>query len=125
VELLDLEAHLHAQLRIEIGQRLVEQEHRGLADDRAAHRHALPLPAGKLARLAVEQRAELENAGGAVDACLDVVLREAADLEAVRHVLEHAHVRVQRVVLEHHRDVAVLRFEPVHDAFADRDFAAW
>ena len=30
-------------------------------------------------------------------------------------------VRVERVVLEHHRDVAILRRELVHDAVADRD----
>ena len=40
VQLLDLEAHLHAQLGVEVGQRLVEQEHRRLAHDRASHRHA-------------------------------------------------------------------------------------
>ena len=79
MQLLDLEAHLHAQLGVEVGQRLVEQEHRRLAHDRAAHRHALPLAAGKLARLALEERPELEDAGGAIDARLDVVLREAAD----------------------------------------------
>ena len=56
VQLLDLEAHLHAQLGVEVGQRLVEQEHRRLAHDGAAHRHALALAAGKLARLALEQR---------------------------------------------------------------------
>src|SRR5262249_15277002 len=47
-----------------------------------------------------------------------------ADLEPVRHVVEHAHVRVQRVVLEDHRDVAILRLELVHDASADDDLAA-
>ena len=48
VQLLDLDAHLHAQLRVEVRQRLVEQEHRGLAHDRAAHRDALALAAREL-----------------------------------------------------------------------------
>ena len=34
------------------------------------------------------------------------------------------HVRVERVVLEHHRDVALGRLEVVDHAAADRDLAA-
>jgi hypothetical protein len=45
-------------------------------------------------------------------------------LQAERDVLEHAHVRVERVVLEHHGDVAVLRRHVVHDVATDRDLAA-
>ena len=62
VQRLDLGAHRHAQLGVEVGQRLVEQEHLGVAHDRAAHRHALALAAGQLARKAVEQRVEVEDA---------------------------------------------------------------
>ena len=51
---LDLGAHLHAQLGVEVGQRLVEQEQVGLAHDRAAHGDALPLAARELARETVE-----------------------------------------------------------------------
>ena len=36
----------------------------------------------------------------------------------------HRHVRVERVVLEHHRDVAVLGRHVVDDAPADLDLAA-
>ena len=35
-----------AQCRVQIGQRLIEQEYPGIADDRAAERHALALAAG-------------------------------------------------------------------------------
>ncbi len=55
VQFLDLGAHLHAQLRIEVRQRLVEEEHLRVAHDRAAHGDALALAAGELARVAVEQ----------------------------------------------------------------------
>src|SRR5262249_46278033 len=37
------------------------------------------------------------------------------------HVLEHGHVRIERVVLEHHGDVAVLRRHIVDDIAADQD----
>ena len=61
VQLGEFEAHLHAQLRVEIGERLVEQEHLGLAHQRAADRDPLPLAAGEFGRAAVEQRLELQN----------------------------------------------------------------
>ena len=54
MQFLDLGAHLHAQLGVEVGQRLVEQEHLRIAHDGAAHGDALALTAGKLARIAVE-----------------------------------------------------------------------
>jgi len=115
--------HLYAQLGVEIRQRLVEQENGRLAHDRAAHRHPLALPARQFARASREQVRQLEDFGGALHAGVDVGFRSPLDLQPVRHVVVHAHVRVQGVVLEHHRDVAVLRFQIVDDALADRDFA--
>ena len=67
VHLLDLGPHLHAQLGVEVGQRLVEQEDLGIAHDGAAHRDALALAARELLRLAVEQLGDVEHAGGLVD----------------------------------------------------------
>ena len=67
MQFLDLGAHLHAQLGVEVRQRLVEQEHLRIAHDGAAHGDALALAAGKLARKAVEQGAEPEDFGGALD----------------------------------------------------------
>jgi hypothetical protein len=57
----------HAQLGVEVGQRLVEQEHLRVAHDGAAHRDALALAAGQLARVAVQQRRQAEDLGGAAD----------------------------------------------------------
>src|ERR1700745_1347974 len=53
---------------------------------------------------------------GRVSAGADLGRRDLADSEPVGHVVEHAHVRVQGVVLEHHRDVAFGRLEGVDDA---------
>ena len=116
-------AHLHAQLRIQVRQRLVEEEYRRLAHDGAAHRHALALPARQLARLALEQLGEFEDFRRARHARLDLVLRQAADLQAVGHVVGDLHVRVEGVVLEHHGNVAVLRLEVRDAALADGDVA--
>ena len=54
MQLLDLGSHLHAQLGVEIRQRLVKQEHLRVAHDRASHRDALPLPAGELPGIAYD-----------------------------------------------------------------------
>ena len=55
VQLRERRAHADAQLRVEVRERLVEQERLRLAHDRAAHRDALALPAGELRGPAVEQ----------------------------------------------------------------------
>jgi hypothetical protein len=57
----DLGAHLHAQLGVEVGERLVEQEDLRVAHDGAAHRDALPLPARELARVAVSSASRPED----------------------------------------------------------------
>ncbi len=54
---------------------------------------------------------------------LDLLFGKFAQLEAERHVLGDGHVRIKRVVLEHHGDVAVLRRQVVDDLAADRYFA--
>ena len=46
----DLAAHLDPQLGVEVRERLVEQQHVRLDDDRAGDRDALELPAGQLMR---------------------------------------------------------------------------
>ena len=80
---LDLDTHLHAQLGIEIGQRLVEEEDRRLAHDGPAHGDALALAAGKLARLAVEIGLELQHLRRLADALGDLRLGNAGDLQPV------------------------------------------
>jgi len=51
-------------------------------------------------------------------------MRAASSTQAVGHVVVDAHVRVERVVLEHHRDVAVGRLDLVDDTPANIDLAA-
>ena len=55
---------------------------------------------------------------------LDLGLRHAAVAQAVGHVVVDAHMRIERVVLEHHRDVAIGGLDLVDDAAADVDLAA-
>ena len=119
----DLGAGLHAQLGVEVRQRLVHEEHLRLTHDRAAHGDALTLTTGERLRLAAEVGLEVEQLGGLEDALGALLLADAGDLEREAHVLGDGHVRVQRVVLEDHRDVAVLRRDVGDVAIADQDAA--
>ena len=119
VEAGDLGAGLDAQLGVEVRERFVHQEDRRLADDRPTERDALALPAGQLLRLAIEQLLELDGLGRLVDPALDLGLGDLAQLEPEGEVLAHRHVRVERVALEDHRDVAILGRDVVDDAVAD------
>src|SRR6185369_6447713 len=101
----------------------VEQEHFRMAHDRAAHRHALPLPAGKLAREALEEMREIEDTRRLADLRSDLFSRLSAQLQAEAHVVAYVEVRVQRVALKHHRDVALARLEVVDALAADVDVA--
>ena len=119
----DLRAHLHAQTRVEVRERLVHQEDARLAHDRATHRDALALATGELSWLALEQVGEAERLARALDAAADLRLRRPARAQAEGDVVEHGHVRIERVVLEHHRDIALPRVELVDRLIPDCDLA--
>jgi hypothetical protein len=123
LEARDLRAHLHAQLGVEVRERLVHQERLRVAHDRAAHGHALPLAAGELRGLAVEVLCQVEHAARLLHALVDLLVGDLREPEREAHVLAHGHVRVERVVLEDHRDVAVLRLELVDHLVADPQLA--
>ena len=116
---LNLQAHLHPQLGIKIRQRLIEQKHRRLPNDGAPHRHTLPLPTREFARFPLQQLSEFKNLRRFLHARLNVVFREFANLQSIRHVFVHRHVRIERVILKHHRDIAILGLQIVDEPAAD------
>src|SRR5262249_11272472 len=120
----DFDPHGDTELGIKVRQGLVKQENLWLPDDRASHCHALALPARELARLAVEHRGQLEDTRGVLHSLVDLGLGLAAIAKAVSHVVVHAHMRIERVVLEHHGNVAISRLDLVDDPSADIDRAA-
>src|SRR5215212_4398677 len=77
-----------------------------------------------MARLALEHGAEFEDARGFLHPRLDLAFGHAAVAQAVGHVVVDGHVRVERIVLEHHRDVAVGRLDLIDYAPADIDLTA-
>ena len=120
----DLGAHLHPQLGVQVGQRLVHQERLGAAHDRPPHGHPLALPAGEVGRLAVQVLGQVEDLGGLRRPCASIVgLVHLGQPQREAHVLPHRHVRVERVGLEHHRDVAVLGRLLVDPLAADAQLA--
>ena len=77
-------------------------------------------------RRAIKQVFEAEDGCHLEDALLAFVFRRLAELEAEGEVVAHLHLRVERVVLEDHRDVAVagsgvgdVFFADPHRAFSD------
>ena len=77
LKLFDLVARRGAQLGVEVGQRLVEQEHGRVAHQRTRQGDALALAAGKLARPAIEQMLDAEQLRRPFDLDLDLGARDA------------------------------------------------
>ena len=124
LEALQFQLHLLAELEVERAERLVEQQHARTVDERTRERHALPLSAGKLRRLAVVQTREPHEFEHLAGTPPPLGLRDLADHQGVLDVLADAHVREQRVVLEDGRDVAGVRRRARDVVAVDLDAAA-
>jgi hypothetical protein len=105
----ELRARVGAQLRVEVGEWLVQQQHARPAGQRAGERDALALAAGELRGAAVEQAREPEALCDLRHAPARLRGRGAAGREAEADVLLDGQVREQREALEHHRHAAVGR----------------
>ena len=115
---LQLDAHLLAQLGIERGQRLVEQQHVGLQHQRARQRDALPLAAGELRpglRVSLPVRPTSSSTSRTRARISVAAWRAQSELD----VLARGEMRKQRVILEDGADVALVGLAVV-DHFAVR-----
>ena len=115
----DLGAHLGAELGVEVAERLVEQEHFRVAHDGASHRDSLALASGEVCGTTVEIFRESENFGDFRDRTGDHILLHAPDAQAEGDVFGDVEMRVERIVLEHHRTVAILGRDAVHHSVVD------
>src|SRR5262249_4430606 len=105
-------------------ERLVEQHHVGVEHEAARQRDALLLAAGQLARIAAGERAQAHQIEHPLGAGTHFLAREASHLERKQHVCHRRHVREQRIILEHHADVALIRFAQGEIAPVKLDHAA-
>ena len=116
-------ARLEPEPGVEIRERLVEQEELRPVGDRAGERDPLLLAARELRRPPREHRLEPEMGADLSGLSAPLRLRDLLDLERVGDVVDDGHVRVERVVLEDHGDVAGARGQPRHVSVADHDRA--
>ena len=108
LEDLHLDAHLLAELGVEVAERLVEEQDVRLVDQRPAEREPLHLPAAQergRPRLVPGEPDQVEHPGHLV---LDDGALGPAQLERVRNVGEDRHVRPDRVGLKDHAEVALV-----------------
>ena len=104
-------AQILADLGVERAERLVQQQDARLHRQRAGQRHALPLPAGELRRIAFAQGPELHQIEQLLHPPRDLRLGRAG--AALAHgqpeadIVGHRHVAEQRILLEHEADAAI------------------
>ena len=124
----DFLAGLQAQARVQVGQRLVQQQHAGHFHQRAGDGHALLLAAGQLVGLAVHEGFNLYQLRGVLGAvehgffghfvlAFEVLQRE-------EDVLLDGHVGIERIVLKHQANAAVFRGQLGHIVVPEKDSAA-
>ncbi|MNM93008.1 hypothetical protein D3C81_1053680 [compost metagenome] len=121
---LEFNLHFLAQLEVQRRQRFIEQQHRRLWRQRAGQGDALLLAAGQLGRLAPRQVFHLHQRQHLADPRGNRLALHALHLQAEGDVLRHAHVREQRVALEHGIDAPAVRRQVVDPLAADEDVAA-
>ncbi len=117
LQALQLDLHFLAQLQVQRRQRLVEQQHLGPAGQRAGQGDALLLATGQLVGAALADLRQLHQVEHAAHRGVDLAARAALHLQAEADVLGDAHVREQRITLEHRVDRAAERRQAFH-AFA-------
>ncbi len=124
LQLADIDPHLTAQLCVQIAKRFVHQEHRRIAHDRAPHGNPLTLTARQGPWPPVQQILDAQNGGGLFRRVLALGLADPAQFQAKADVFRNRHMRVKRVVLEHHRNVAVLGRHVIDLGVANEKVAA-
>ena len=123
MQLLDLGAHLQPKLGVEIRQGLVKQEHLGVANDGPAHGNPLALASRQLPRIAIQIGRQAQDIRRIPHTLLYRCGIDLSQLQSEGQVGGDRFMRIERVALKHHGNVALGRGQVVHDALADPDGA--
>ena len=126
VQAAQFEAHAVAQLRVEVGQRLVHEQDFRTAHKRPADGDPLLLSAGEFPRLLVEPLVQIEHFGGFLDPGgnfprVDPSIA-AAPAQTESEVRAHRHVGIEGIGLEHHAEPPGAGRQVVDSRPADPDF---
>ena len=115
---LELDLHGLAQLEVEGGQRLVQQQRAGQVDQRPGQGDTLLLAAGELRRTAGRELGQAHDVEHLHCPPPDLGGFDLLGPQAEGDVVEHRHVGEEGVLLEHRVDVALVRRDVGHvDAF--------
>ena len=123
LDLLQLLLHVLAQLEVERGERLVQQQDFRAADERAGYGDALLLTAGKTGDAAVLKAGERDHAEHLVDALIYLVPRDFLLAQRESDVLKNVEMGEQGVALENGVDVALIRRQLVYILAHEDDVA--
>jgi hypothetical protein len=108
LERLQLDLQGLAQLGIEGAERLVEEQHRRVENERASEGDPLLLTARELRRLPLLEAGQLDEFERFRNPPLDLVLGTFRAPDPERDIVEHVQVRKERVVLENRVDVPLV-----------------
>ncbi len=107
----DFLAEADADFCVECRERLVEEEHARPRGESAGERDALLLAPRQLERVALAEAGQADELQHFVDAGAALVGGDAGDPEAEADIVLDVHVREQRIGLEHHSDLALVRWQ--------------
>jgi len=111
LERLNLPAHMQSELSVKIRKRLIQQQESGLSHQRPSHRHALPLPAGELARPSRQKLGNSQKLRRRLHLLLDFCCRLASYPQRKRDVLKDTQVRIKSIRLKDERHIALARLD--------------
>ena len=123
VQLRNFRSHLNTQFCVEVGKRFVQKEDLGFADNGTSQRDTLTLTAGKRFRLTGKQPFYAQYCGGFANAGIYFLRIDFAQFKTERHVVVNRHMRIKRVVLEHHRYISVFGVHIIYEFAVDIKFA--
>ena len=116
-----LRAHVQAQLRVEVRERLVHEQDLRAHDEDARERDALLLAARELVRVTMLRALEADHLERLGDLARHGRAALRAHLQPVADVVAYRHVREERVVLEDEAYLALVDHDVRHVLTVDED----